>query len=140
MWGMFWGIWNIWWALQSSQGDLLRTKVRGDFNIHGTKYFYVAVFHQKSKKYDVVSLLYLWWVWEVFPRHLLPGKTTQTPANPPWVSVQGVILGHHWRFIVYIHCKTNLKFVGFTCIKELSDRLTFLKQIFCHKKPKVPRH
>ena len=30
--------------------------VRGDFNIHGTKYFYNAVFHQKSKNYDVVSL------------------------------------------------------------------------------------
>ena len=36
--------------------------------------------------------------------------------------------------------QTNLKFVGFTCIKELSDPSTFLKQIFCHKKPKVPRH
>ena len=34
----------------------LRTKVRGDFNIHGTRNFYVAVFHQKSKNYDVVSL------------------------------------------------------------------------------------
>ena len=28
----------------------LRTKVRGDFNIHGTKYFYNAVFHQKLKE------------------------------------------------------------------------------------------
>ena len=37
----------------------LRTEVRGDFNIHGTKYFWNAGFHQKSKKYDVVSLLYL---------------------------------------------------------------------------------
>ena len=36
-----------------------RTKVRGDFNIHGTKYFQNAVFHQKSKNY-AVSLLYLW--------------------------------------------------------------------------------
>ena len=36
---------------------VLRTKVKGDFNIHGTKFFYNAVFHQKSKKYDVVSLL-----------------------------------------------------------------------------------
>ena len=36
--------------------DHLRTKVRGDFNIHGTKYFYNAVLHQKSKKYYVVSL------------------------------------------------------------------------------------
>ena len=35
---------------------LLRTEVRGDFNIHGTKFFYNAVFHQKSNKYDVVSL------------------------------------------------------------------------------------
>ena len=34
----------------------LRTEVRGDFNIHGTKYFKDAVFHQKSKNYDVVSL------------------------------------------------------------------------------------
>ena len=34
----------------------LRTEVRGDFNIHGTKYFHSAVFHLKSKKYDVVSL------------------------------------------------------------------------------------
>ena len=38
----------------------VRTDVRGDFNIHGTKYFQDAVFHQKSKIYDVVSLLYLW--------------------------------------------------------------------------------
>ena len=30
--------------------SLLRTEVRGDFNIHGTKYFYDAVFHQKSKR------------------------------------------------------------------------------------------
>ena len=36
--------------------NLLRAEVRGNFNIHGTKYFYNAVFHQKSKKYDVVSL------------------------------------------------------------------------------------
>ena len=34
----------------------LRTEVRGDFNIHGTNFFHNAVFHQKSKKYDVVSL------------------------------------------------------------------------------------
>ena len=34
----------------------LRTEVRGDFNIHGTKFFYNAVFHQKLNKYDVVSL------------------------------------------------------------------------------------
>ena len=38
----------------------LRTEVRSDFNIHGTKYFWDAVLHQKSKNYDVVSLLYLW--------------------------------------------------------------------------------
>ena len=37
-----------------------RTEVRGDFNVHGTKYFQDAVFHQKSKIYNVVSLLYLW--------------------------------------------------------------------------------
>ena len=38
----------------------LRTEVRGDFNIHGTKYFLDAFFHQKSKKYDVPSLLSIW--------------------------------------------------------------------------------
>ena len=37
----------------------LRTEVRGDFKIHGTKYFKDAVFRQKSKIYDVLSLLYL---------------------------------------------------------------------------------
>ena len=31
----------------------LRTEVRGDFNIHGTKYFQDAVFHQKSKKHHI---------------------------------------------------------------------------------------
>ena len=36
---------------------VLRREVRGDFNIHGTKYFFKdAVFHQKSKNYDVISL------------------------------------------------------------------------------------
>ena len=35
---------------------VLRTEVRGDFNIHRTKYFYNAVFHQKSKNYYVLSL------------------------------------------------------------------------------------
>ena len=39
----------------------LRTEVRGDFNIHGTKNFQFAVFIQKSKIHDVLSLLYLWW-------------------------------------------------------------------------------
>ena len=29
---------------------VLRTEVRGDFNIHGTNFFHNAVFHQKSKK------------------------------------------------------------------------------------------
>ena len=44
--------------ISSSQYNMccLRTEIRGDFNIHGTKYFYNAVFHQKSKDYDVVSL------------------------------------------------------------------------------------
>ena len=41
--------------------SLLRTKVKGDFNIHGTKYFQYAVFLQKSNIYDVLSLLNLWW-------------------------------------------------------------------------------
>ena len=40
----------------SANISFLRTEVRDDFNIHGTKYFSNAVFHQKSKKYDVVSL------------------------------------------------------------------------------------
>ena len=35
---------------------VLRTEVRGDFNIHGTKFFYNAVFYLKSNKYDVVIL------------------------------------------------------------------------------------
>ena len=40
--------------------SLLRTEVRGDFSIHGTKFFHNAVFHQKSKKFDVVSLPVFW--------------------------------------------------------------------------------
>jgi hypothetical protein len=37
---------------------LLRKEVRDDFNIHGTKYFYLGCcFPPKIKKYDVVSLL-----------------------------------------------------------------------------------
>ena len=42
----------------------LRIEVRGDFKIHGSKYFY-----QKSKIYDVVSLLYLWWAQKTRPLH-----------------------------------------------------------------------
>ena len=38
------------------QSNVLRTEVRGDFNIHGTNFFYNAVVYQKSNKYDVVSL------------------------------------------------------------------------------------
>ena len=38
----------------------LRTEVRGNFNIHGTKIFWDAVFHDKSKFYDVLSILNLW--------------------------------------------------------------------------------
>ena len=37
--------------------QVLRTEVRGDFNIHGTKYFYDTVFHQNSKNCDVVILV-----------------------------------------------------------------------------------
>ena len=37
----------------------LRTDVRGDFNIHGTKNFQDAVFHHKSKIYDFLSILKL---------------------------------------------------------------------------------
>ena len=47
----------------------LRTEVRVDFNIHETKKFYDAVFHQKSKKYDVLSLLYLWLAKKPRPLH-----------------------------------------------------------------------
>ena len=36
---------------------ILRTEVRCDFNIHGTKNFQNAVFHQKSENCDVLSLL-----------------------------------------------------------------------------------
>ena len=39
---------------------IIRTEVRGDFNIHATNYFLDTVFHQKSKTYDVLSLLYFW--------------------------------------------------------------------------------
>ena len=44
----------------------LRTEVRGDFNIHGTKYFQDAVFHQKSKNYDVV-----WFISNVYKKRFL---------------------------------------------------------------------
>lgn len=40
--------------------NFLRTDVRGDFNIHGTKFFQDAGFHEKSKIYDVLSILELW--------------------------------------------------------------------------------
>ena len=39
---------------------VLRREVRANFNIRGTRYFKDAVFHKKSKKIDVLSLLYLW--------------------------------------------------------------------------------
>ena len=42
-----------------SLGTCLRTVVRGNFNIHGTKNFQDAVFHQKSKIYDFLSILKL---------------------------------------------------------------------------------
>ena len=48
------------WGLKStSKFKLLRTEVRGDFNIYGTKYFQYAVLLQKSNIYDVLSLLNL---------------------------------------------------------------------------------
>ena len=47
--------------LYHSFHKVLRTEVRGDFDIHGTKFFQDAVFLQKSNIYDVVSLLNLWW-------------------------------------------------------------------------------
>ena len=48
---------------------ILRTEVRGDFNIHGTKYFKDAAFYQKSKTYYVVRRLYLWLVQKTRPLH-----------------------------------------------------------------------
>ena len=41
----------------------------GDFNIHRTKYFKDAVFHQKSKIYDVLSLLNIWLAKKTCPLH-----------------------------------------------------------------------
>ena len=59
--------------------DFLRTEVRGDFHIHGTKYFQYAVFLQKSKIHDVVSLLNLWWAKKTWSLHeiLTPLVTTE---------------------------------------------------------------
>ena len=37
---------------------ILRAEVRGDFNIHGTKYFQYAVFLQKSKFHDEIGQLW----------------------------------------------------------------------------------
>ena len=63
--------------------SLLRTKVRGDFNIHGTKYFQYAVFLQKSNIYDVLSLLNLWWAKKTCsPREILTQLfITETPFS-----------------------------------------------------------
>ena len=41
------------------QNKPLRQVVRGNFNIHRTKKFQDAVFHQKSKIYDFLSILKL---------------------------------------------------------------------------------
>ena len=43
-------------SYELAQDAYLRKEVRGDFNIHRTKYFWDAVFHQKTKICDVVSL------------------------------------------------------------------------------------
>ena len=55
--------WQEYIILCSAQGSVgsLRTIVRGNFNIHGTKILLGCCFHQKLKIYDVLSLLYLWW-------------------------------------------------------------------------------
>ena len=45
--------------LASEPDAMLRTDVRGEFNIHGTKNFQDAVFHHKSKIYDFLSILKL---------------------------------------------------------------------------------
>ena len=58
---IFWQNSKVWIAKSILLQGVLRTEVRGDFNIHGTKYFEDAVFHQKSKNYDVVSLLFSPW-------------------------------------------------------------------------------
>jgi hypothetical protein len=55
----------------------LRTEVRGDFNIHGTKKIQDAVFHQKSKDYDVLSLLYLWLAKKTRPLHEVSNQPGQ---------------------------------------------------------------
>ena len=48
-------------GVQQFTGEItFKNKVRGDFNIHGTKNFQYAVFLQKSKIHDVVSLLNLY--------------------------------------------------------------------------------
>ena len=40
---------------------LLRTEVRGDFTIHGTKYFKNGVFHQKSKTQKASNVgIHIW--------------------------------------------------------------------------------
>ena len=57
--------------------NTLRTEVRGDFNIHGTKIFLNPGFHQKMKIYDILSLLNLWWGQKTWsPREILTRLVT----------------------------------------------------------------
>ena len=61
----------------------LRTEVRGDFNIDGTKYLQHAVFHQKSKIYDVV-------ITRLTCKPLVPliGQTTHSlPEILTWLDI-----------------------------------------------------
>ena len=41
---------------------IFRTEIKGDFNIHGTKYHQDAVFHQQSKIYDFVNTCTFGWL------------------------------------------------------------------------------
>ena len=82
-----------------SRKTLLRTKVRGNFNIHGTKYFQYAVFLQKSKIHDVVSLLNLWWAKKTcyYWKHLKKGFSVITGCVN--ISCREQVFLAHQRFI-----------------------------------------
>ena len=68
----------------------LRTEVRSDFNIHGTKYFYDAVFHQKSKDYDVVSL----------PVHMVGQKICPLHEILRWLFITENAFGRGFQSVI----------------------------------------
>ena len=78
------------------------------------------------------------------------GNITDKPMDSNHlVSVKVDIFEESPYFFKYLHCLNTYEqgcsqkffyFDDFTWSKELLDRWTFLKQNFCHKKPKVPRH